>query len=113
MKRQRGYWTRALFWKSVKRLCLIPVCLGLMGKMWTIKTFVVDIIISCTQNHRDLDINFSQILPASISVSELGLMKQGLRPLHRQIWDFIVDRIRNKYPKKIDLLVVKQVLAHA
>ena len=46
-------------------------------------------------------------------MSELGLMKQGLRPLHRQIWDFIIDRIGNKYPKKIDLLVVKQVLAHA
>ena len=65
------------------------------------------------QIHRDLDINFSQILPGSISVSELRLMKQGLRPLHRQIWDVIVDRIGNEYPKEVDLFVVKQVLAQA
>ena len=46
-------------------------------------------------------------------MSELGLMKQGIRPLHRHIWDLILDKIGNKYPKEIDLLVVKQVLANA
>ena len=81
---------------------MISVCLGFMGK---IKTFIGDIIISCNKIIETW-INFSQILPASISVSELGLMKQGLRPLHRQIWDFIEDLIGNKYPKEIDLLVV-------
>ena len=34
------------------------------------------------QIHRDRDINFSQILPGSINVSELRLMKHGLMPLH-------------------------------
>jgi len=65
------------------------------------------------QIHRDLDINFSQVLPGSLSVSELKLIKQTLRPLHRQIWDVIVDRIGNEYPKEVDLFVVKQVLAQA
>ena len=34
------------------------------------------------QMHRDLDINFSQIILGSISVSELRLMKHWLMPLH-------------------------------
>ena len=63
------------------------------------------------QIHRDLDISFSQILPGSISVSELKLIKQALRPLHRQIWDVIVERIISDYPKEVDLYVVKQVLS--
>ena len=62
------------------------------------------------QIHRDLDANFSQILPGSISVSELKLIKQALRPLHRQIWDVIISRIIAEYPKEVDLFVLRQVL---
>jgi chromosome segregation ATPase len=63
------------------------------------------------QIHRDLDINFSQVLPGTISISELKMIKQALRPLHRQIWDVIVDRITAEYPKEVDLYVVKQILS--
>ena len=53
------------------------------------------------QIHRDLDINFSQILSRSISVSELRLMKQGIVHLHKQIWDLIVYKIKNEHPSKL------------
>ena len=88
--------------------------LGIYGKEVDYKDFVeMNYHNQLQQIHRDLEINFSQILPGTISISELKMMKQALRPLHRQIWEVIVDRIGSEYPKEVDMFVVKQVLSQA
>lgn len=63
------------------------------------------------QIHRDLEINFSQLLPGTISISELKLMRLALRPLHQHIWDVIVERISEEFKKEVDLYFLRQTLS--
>ncbi|OMJ83787.1 hypothetical protein SteCoe_15195 [Stentor coeruleus] len=63
------------------------------------------------QIRRDLEINFSQILPGTISISELKLIRLALRPLHQHIWDVIVERISGEFKKEVDLYFLRQILS--
>jgi hypothetical protein len=111
---RRGVLDKATVISKCEEAMFDTSLLGIYGKEVDYKDFVeMNYHNQLQQVHRDLDINFSQILPGTISISELKLMKQALRPLHRQIWEVIVERIGNEYPKEVDLFIVKQVLSQA
>lgn len=63
------------------------------------------------QIHHDLDMNFSQLPSGTISMSELKLIRQGLRPLHKQIWDVIVERIGGDFTKEVEINYIKHILS--
>ena len=109
---RRGVLDKSIVLEKCNDLMLDASLLGIYGTEVDYKDFLeMNYHNQLQQIHRDLDINFSQLLPGSVSVSELRMIKQSLRPLHKPIWDVIVERIGAEHPKEVDLYIVKQVLS--
>ena len=46
-----------------------------------------------------------------MSVSQLKLMKQGMKQVHAHIWGVLVENIQNEFPFEVDYSVIKNKLS--